>query len=290
MTFQRILSWFVSLFKKVPHNSFPSKNQGVIEGILPEDWVQGSIPFEVRNASADWRPYLPLDEKQYYPTFDTMACVSFSLTSDLEMQAEKIDAREYNWSDRFLAKMSGTTERGNLLSVVAETVRKYGLVNEFTWPAEPINNRSEYYSPIPTDVIAKGKTEFPFGIAYEWISTDMNTLKYHLQHAPIQITIPGQNPNHAVVLVAIADGRYYYYDSYAPYLKSMSYGPASALKIVLYDNRIVMRRIGWVDQEKGRYVGFDTEERQAKFDAAMKTLFPDYRVEEKEWNLGKRPW
>jgi hypothetical protein len=116
------------------------------------------------------------------------------------------------------------------------------------------------------------------------------SLLKHLQHAPIQITIPGSNPIHAVCLVAIVGDVYYYYDSYAPFLKSMSTPPASALKVVLYDSRIVMRQIGWADTEKGRYVGFDTPERQQKFDAALLSLFPDYRLEEKEWNLGKRPW
>jgi hypothetical protein len=55
-------------------------------------------------------------------------------------------------------------------------------------------------------------------------------------------------------------------------------------------NRIVTRKIGWNDNEKGRYVALDTEDRQKRSGNALLTLFPDYRLEEKEWNLGKRPW
>src|SRR5437867_1784293 len=124
-----ILSWFASLLSQIPHNSFPTNNQGVLDGQRDTDFVAGTIPFEVKNA---------------------------------------------------------------------------------------------WYADIPADVIAKGKEQFPFSIAYEWITPDKNTLVHHLQHAPIQITIPGTNPIHAVVLVAIVGDVYYYFDSYSPFIKSMS--------------------------------------------------------------------
>ena len=185
---------------------------------------------------------------------------------------------------------AGHTRQGNYLNIVADTARKNGLVSEAAWPAPENFTWETYYSEIPQEVKDRAKKEFPFTIAYEWIPTDKASLLAHLQHAPIQITIPGKNPNHAVVLVAIVDNLYYYYDSYAPHLKTMSTPPASALKIVLYDNRIVMRQVGWTDKEEGVYVGFDTLKRQLAFYEAMSTLFPDYRLEEKKWNLGKRPW
>lgn len=287
-----ILSWLASLFSKpVPHDSFPTDNTGVLHDIRDTDWVAGSIPFEVRNASGDWRAFLPTpDEVQNSQYADSMACVSFSLTNSLEIQAKKLTGKEYNWSDRYLAKLSGTTKTGNFQYKVADAVRAFGLVNQETWPTPLSFTWDTFYSAIPTELVARAAAEFPFSIAYEWISTERTSLLHHLQHAPIQMTIPGQNPFHAVCLVAIVGNLYYYYDSYAPFLKTMSGPPATAMKIVLNDNRIIMRKIAWNDSEKGMYVGFDTLERQAKFVAAMQTLFPDYRIEEKDWNLGKRPW
>ena len=44
------------------------------------------------------------------------------------------------------------------------------------------------------------------------------------------------------------------------------------------------------DKTKGVLVEFDTPERQKKFFDALNSLFPDYRLEEKEWNLGKKLW
>ncbi len=301
-----ILTWlkgfyyvFFSDAIHVPHNSFPDKNQGVLDGKQPADFAAGTIPFEVRNPSGDWRPYCPDGEVQFDQFTDVQGCVSFSHTNSLEIQAKQLSGQSYNWSDRFLAKMSGTTHQGNFLTKVADTVRQYGLVNEATWPAPAGFTWDSYYADIPADVIAKGKSEFPFTIAYEWVfSSDsiltpnqkMAALTKQLPHAPIQMTIPGTNPIHAVCLVAIANGLYYYYDSYSPFLKSMSTAPAAALKVVLSDSRIIIRKVGWNDAEKGVYVGFDTMDRQAKFVGAMNSLFPDYRLDNKEWNLGKRPW
>jgi hypothetical protein len=62
------------------------------------------------------------------------------------------------------------------------------------------------------------------------------------------------------------------------------------MKVILDDKRIIMRKVGWSDAEKGIYTGFDTLARQQQFYNAMLTLFPDYRIEQREWNLGKRPW
>lgn len=64
----------------------------------------------------------------------------------------------------------------------------------------------------------------------------------------------------------------------------------NAWTLIPAPQKIKMRKIGWNDTEKGRYVGFDTMDRQAKFDAAMATLFSDYELDSTEYNLGNRPW
>jgi hypothetical protein len=54
--------------------------------------------------------------------------------------------------------------------------------------------------------------------------------------------------------------------------------------------KIKIRAIGWNDAEKGLYFPFDTPERQQALLAQLTNLFPDYELDSKEWNLGKRPW
>lgn len=198
-------------------NDFPKQNTGVIEGARPSDYVAGSLPYEVRLETGDWRPYLVTEEHQYSDNIDTMACVSFSLNNSLEIQTKFLTGQETNFSDRFLAKLSGTTPEGNYLWKVADTARN-GLVTEDLWPAPANYTWNTYYTDIPQDVISKAQK---LDISYEWIPTDAASLKHHLKQAPIQIVIPLPYPNHAVVLVHLDGNTAYYFDTYPQYLKTM---------------------------------------------------------------------
>ena len=212
-------------------DEIPQINTGVIEGIgIPGLWIGGTIPYEVRNESGDWRPFLVKEEKQYSDNVDTMGCVSFSLNNDLEIQ-RKFEGIDVNYSDRFLAKISGTTPNGNFLDVVAYFAKNTGLVLENEWPS-PLNyNWASYYSAIPSEVMAKTVKQ---NIAYESTPTDKANLLKQLKQCPIQITIPKPQPNHAVVLVHIEGDTAYYFDTYPNYLKTINVNLISyALKVVL---------------------------------------------------------
>ena len=88
------------------NEDIPQQNTGLIEGSGTKSlWIGGTIPYEVRLETGDWRPFLVSEEHQYSDHVDTMGCVSFSLNNDLEIQ-NKFFGREVNFSDRFLAKMS----------------------------------------------------------------------------------------------------------------------------------------------------------------------------------------
>jgi hypothetical protein len=214
------------------NEDIPQSNTGVIEGSGTKSlYVAGTIPYEVRLESGDWRPYVPTGEKQYSKYADFMACVSFSDTNSLETQGKFLTGVEPNWSDRFLAKMSGTTHEGNYLDKVADTVRNIGLVKEEEWPTVGDLTWDQYYASIPQDVINKAQK---LDVAYEAVSTEKFSLNYHLKQAPIQITIPEPHPNHAVLLAHLDGDTAYYFDSYAPYLKTINVSKISyALKIVL---------------------------------------------------------
>jgi hypothetical protein len=217
----------------MPDDLIPKENTGVIEGSATKDlWLAGRIPYEVRNQSGDWRPFLVKEEKQYSANVDTMGCVSFSCNNALEIQTKFLTGQEVNYSDRFLAKMSGTTHDGNYCDKVADTARNIGLVKEEEWPTVGNYNWDQYYSPIPQEVINKA---VKLGIQYEGVyPLDAATLSYHLKQAPLQITIPAPHPNHAVVLVHISGNTAYYFDTYSPYLKTISVSAISyAMKIVI---------------------------------------------------------
>lgn len=216
------------------------ENFGVIvPEIKPGDFIAGSfsdIPYSQR--CTDWSPYLPTHETQFSNRDDWMDCVSESYHNAIETQMmwmlktnqftkEQIDemkALNYfddngvpNFSDRYLAKMSGTTRSGNSVNTVAEAAKKYGLIGEKDWGETLDMDWNAYYAEIPQNIKDKAKRIFDFinignktdskgnpierTGGYEWVVTDSNNsvanyktinqaLKREVLHAPIQITVP----------------------------------------------------------------------------------------------------
>jgi hypothetical protein len=214
----------------MPDELTPQQNTGVLIGQRPSDYVGGTLDYKVRVPDGDWRPFLVKEEKQFSDNADTMGCVSFSANNSLEIQTKQQTGQEVNYSDRFLAKMSGTTLQGNYLYKVADTLRNIGIVTEAEYPTPSSYNWDSYYAPIDQAVISKAQK---LDVAYEWVNRA--DFKHHLKHAPLQIIITEQNPNHAVVLVAIEGDTAYYFDTYPPYLKTIKLSSIypNALKIVL---------------------------------------------------------
>jgi hypothetical protein len=251
------------------------KNTGLlIEELKPEDYVLGAnspIVFEARNSIADWRQFRSRDERQSYRYFDAMDCVTMSAMNDWEEQANWMlinnlwpeDALKF-WnkhgyivdgkfevSDRFIAKLSGTTGRGNTFTRVHEAIRKCGVVPEAMWPASEDFTWETFYSDIREEVKALGLESLKyFNWQYEMIvNPTKKVLMEQLKHAPIHIgvgTCPdwsdGQvascvmTQNHGVLLDAIQGGGYVIFDHYNPFNKVLApdYVIGSACKAVLY--------------------------------------------------------
>lgn len=254
---------------------------GKNNGVIPVDPKPGE--FDMRgetavvgldNTISDWTPFLPTGEWQEdtasNPVFETDACVSFSADQTLQtygdfcvaMDLWSADAVAWlkangyfdangklNFSDRFTAKMSGTTQaEGNSLPNVWGSIQENGLVPETLWPfpmaeinADPENAWNIYYSTIPANVIALG-LEFKarFTCNWDWVTypADPMTeaqLKAALVTGPIQIATAvcppwntaapiqgcGAGAQHATMLYAIG-ADYQIFDHYVPFQKLLA--------------------------------------------------------------------
>jgi hypothetical protein len=200
------------------------KNRGVLLGSKSTDWIAGAtskIPYEVRNPSGDWTPYLVRGEKQWFKNMDSMGCVSFAVNNVTEIQYKQQTGIELNKSDRFLAKLSGTTHKGNWVYIVLDTARYDGVVDEEEWPTPPEPfSWDDYYTAIPKFVYdrAAKQSKDKYDLHYEKITDhSAESINYHLKHAPLLITIPG----HEVTGVVLsADNKELtYFDSYEPWIK-----------------------------------------------------------------------
>jgi len=261
-----------------------NKNTGVIIK-KPEktDWKAGAetgITYVEVQTDGQWDFYLPTGERQKNIYFDFYACVSFSAlnvietimnrmtekneisTSNLDWLKENgyYDANgKLNFSDRFTAKMSGTTINGNSLAAVADCIRNKGVIPESEWSvSEDLTNWDKYYSEIPEELKTKG-LEFVkrFDIKYEWIllgEADANTLKKHLKQSPLQLATATCTPwntaeviagcgirtNHGTMLFGYSDEYWKIFDTYNPWCKKFAndYGIAWAMKYVVENKTI----------------------------------------------------
>lgn len=257
-------------------------NHGVILGQRPEDYIAGGftfISFEERNPSGDWRPYLPVGEKQYGKE-DWLACVSFSATSAIEIQEKFLTGKESNYSDRFIAKMSGTTHEGNYLYKVGDAIRNLGLVAETSYPTSTTYTFDEYYADIPTDLLnqllAEGKTwKQKWLVKTEFVPATKEFMMKHIKHAPLQIVIPG----HAIVNFLCEDDIVNYFDSYSPFQKKINYSQVqAAYKYVLTFMEPIKRfiindggKLGVVIMQGFNITGFFAKDQEA-FEALKKSL------------------
>ena len=255
-----------------------NKNTGVIiKEPSPIDWIAGKetgIDFEIVQENAQWDEFLPNGERQRNSFLDFSSCVSFSATNCIEIllnrMIEKGEMSEpnltwlknnsyldengkLNFSDRFTAKMSGTTKAGNYLTKVGDSIRNDGLVPELIWPTDDsLETWEDYYSEIPDNIKAIG-LEFikRFKINYEWVlcgSSDLEKIKENLKQAPLQLAAATCTPwntseiingcgfttNHATVLYGFTEEYIKDFDSYNPWCKKLAldYGIAYALKYV----------------------------------------------------------
>lgn len=253
-------------------------NDGVngIPKPLPTDWIRGKesgIVENVRNTSGDWRRFTPPGETQQdmRTYFDSEACMSFAELDDIETQIAFLIAVNgisdaniqwlkdngyivngvINFSDRFTAKMSGTTRQGNFYQSVWGSARNDGLVPESAWPfpfadltsgGETDANWAVYYAEIPQsvkDLALEFKKRFT--VMYEWVNEtgvaiDDSILQTALKMSPLQIAtlvcmpwftteiIPGCGPGaqHSTLLLAIDDTCRYILDHYVPFLKRLA--------------------------------------------------------------------
>ncbi len=210
----------------------PFTNTGVIPEVRKTDFfASGETPLSPNVIITDgqWDKYLPDEESQSIITktnmlFDTSACVSFSACNAVEtvlnaqyalgmltdeQKAFLVDngyidrlTGKINLSDRFTAKMSGTTTRGNSLPAVGDSIRKHGVVPERLWALlehEMSNAKTAtdmwniYYADIP-DTVKKIGEKFVslFDVTYQWVliaqtNSSWQSIKERLPYGPIQI-------------------------------------------------------------------------------------------------------
>lgn len=239
----------------------------------PEDnWLLGAnskVGGDVVAEDGDWTKWFPIGERQKRARVEPMACVTFATLNSVEIQIKRLidlgiidtepikdwldENNEINFSDRFLAFISGTTENGNSLNNPPEALRKLGCPPENIWPHSDDFTWSTYYKVPSTEAYKKGKELLNyFDFEWHWLPRTylmmggkmrgylvvQHTISEALKQAPVVIgaaTCPGWfgseeikacnlAANHASVIAGEKVGDYRIdFNSYEPHIKKLDW-------------------------------------------------------------------
>ena len=266
-------------------------------GLIDEEpelgsWFSGimsGLKYEVRNSLGDWREYVSRSEKQSNRKTDTMACVTFSHINSIEIQLNFLmlhgiidieplreyldDTGRFNFSDRYIAKLSGTGPNGNAHDRVANAIRFYGLIPERDWPTNPDMSWNDYYKAVPQHLIDKGQKLLEkyggvLNFPSEFLPKSWNGSYYgishqerlkHLLQAPLVISTAtcngwstaievgacSANANHATTMLDVIENDYFLIeDHYEPFDKRLAwdYRVHAANKLVVTPVAAITKR------------------------------------------------
>ena len=226
-----------NLIAKIYYKFF-TKNKGLLKEEPDErDYIFGAIKKrKVLREDGQWTAFLPKGELQKNP-LETMSCTSQSILNCVEI-INKIQYNEdKNYSDRFLAKCSNTTKRGNSVRKVLETLRKYyGTVGEKQWSGANFKSWENYYKAIQKDILDMGQLWIKrYNLEYESVKDNKSELTDALKYSPLcaagfawynknGLYQSYGRANHYFVIVGYKQNEYWLaFDSYSPFLKKLDW-------------------------------------------------------------------
>jgi hypothetical protein len=152
------------------------KNYGLqFDKIQEQDYYLGGgfIGTQEVQPNGQWDAFLPPEEIQNTNDVETMNCTVFGTINAIEILFNKLFYEARSFSERFVGVLANTNPSGNSPHVVAETIRKNGLIDDTELPFdETIDTWDKYYSPKPMirKYLKQGKIflqEYEF--KHEWV-------------------------------------------------------------------------------------------------------------------------
>jgi hypothetical protein len=254
------------------------KNYGYIADVPNEkDYIFGSsLPFAQLVGEEGWQEYLPEREFQNLNGIEPYACVSYTVLNAVETLIKRKYGISTDWSDRFLASISGTIEGGNSPRKVCDSLRKNGVVFQEVWPFnQNIDSFEKFYEEIPQRIkdIAKEFTD-EWDFKYEIVPSTPEMISLALKCSPLLISVPawferdgkyyrpeGMTDNHATSLFYQREGDFRrIFDSYdQPCIKDIEWNviPTQVVRFSI-EKRITSPKKNWVMDLYDRLLEFIT--------------------------------
>ncbi len=175
------------------------KNYGFIRPLIDKThYLGGTLPKDILQSNGQWLELLPVNEKQARDNFETYGCTTFGSLNALEILKKRVTNIEDNYSDRFTYITSQTQPPGNDPHIVAETIRKTGVISEQSLPFSDEINTFEKFDNIGTspENFAREADEWlgKYHYLHEWVfdgdvPNKQELLKEYLQYSPLGVSV-----------------------------------------------------------------------------------------------------
>lgn len=225
------------------------KNYGFIKDqFTEEDYVFGGnqVQREVLQPDGQWGEFLPTYESQSTDNFDTYGCTIYGSENVIEMIMKRKFGIDANYSERYIYNIIPIRPPGGSPQVVAECIRKKGLIDQAELPM--VDTFEQYCTPEPmSDKLLKKGQEWinTYELKHDYLwKTDITIAEQHrilmdaLQYSPVGISVSawnlgpegtyidqGEPNNHWCVCFGyeIKDNRFYplVFDSYDYSIKTL---------------------------------------------------------------------
>lgn len=253
---------------------------GFIAPIITSDqYIFGGaqISEEIIQDNGNWMPFLPKGEHQARLYFDTYGCTIYNTLAPIEIIERKLFGEESEYAERPVYIGTNTAPPGNNPHVIAEWIRKNGLVPEVLLPfTDELKNLQEYMSPKPltTDIVWAGKDWiYKKDFGHDWVfvggtpQEKEERLQEALRRSPISVSVTAWKErngiyykedsdidNHWTVLVAYEDDYPIIQDSYEPFIKKLeknySFGFAKRYTIT---KKNLYKKVGFLELLKNYF-------------------------------------
>ena len=195
--------------------------------------------------NGDWRQYLPTEERQARLFFDTFGCTIYNTVKPIQILERKLFGEQSDYSERFVYIGTETMPPGNNPHIIAEWIRKNGLIPEARLPfTDELQSLDQYASPKPllSNHIEEGRRWIAQkDFLHDWVFSGgtpkekNDALKEAIRRAPLAVSVvgwkeyngiyvkdEGEPDNHWSCLVAFEGDSPIIFDSYAPFIKKLA--------------------------------------------------------------------
>lgn len=237
--------------------------------ITPDQHIFGAdFGWNVQKQDGQYDDFLPLYEPQA-EIYETFGCTGWGTENALEILHKLLFGIEPNYSERFIYILAGINLEGGDPHIVAETIRKQGLINQELLPITETYEKFCQPKPMEEKYLTEGKKWLDnYNFRHDWVLQGKETkenrmleIKEALKFSPLGVSVSawqekdgvyfdgGLPNNHWCVCYGWTDKGWKIFDSYDHSKKIYSFDAE-----ISFAKRYKLEKKTFLPEKKGNWL------------------------------------